>query len=140
MARPHNIRASGRRLDQLLADDMYALVEDNFSGVDAKWWWERRMEGGVTICQEIDPEVLTREMAQVFDLNEDEVRRIAVRALGLEGFDPVVLVYELPGYTPENRAADTLAERSSTSAGLGASIYYELAGAIRERVTPREGE
>lgn len=127
-----------RRLNQLFADPADSLVRENFSGVEAEWWWERRPDGGVSICQEMDPETLTREMALVFDLNEDEVRRRAVRALGLDSFDPVVLVYELPGDTPEIRAAEALAERSSTSAGLAAGIYHELAEAIRESVTPRE--
>lgn len=125
-------------LNQLLADEMDTLVRDNFSGADATWWWERRMDGGVSICQELDPAALTAEMAEVFGLNKDEVNRIAVRTLGLENFDPVVLVYELSGYTPTEQAVSALSERVCTAAGLAEGTYLQLAAAIRDGSTLRE--
>jgi hypothetical protein len=42
-------------LNQLLADTATALVQENFTGVRAPWWWERRMGGGIEVCQELDP-------------------------------------------------------------------------------------
>lgn len=129
-----------RRLDQLFADPADSLVRESFSGVEADWWWERRPDGGVAVCQELEPEAVTREMAQVFGLAKEEVNRIAVRTLGLEGFEPVVMVYELSGDTPVGQAARDLEEHSSTAAGLAEGIYRTLAKAIGESFTPREDE
>ena len=127
-----------RRLDQLFADATDSLVKESFSGVDAEWWWERKPDGGVAVCQERDPESLVKEMSQVFGLAEAEVRRIAVRTLGLEDFGPVELVYELRGDTSTEQAIRELEKRSSTSAGLAEGVYLTLAEAIRESATPRE--
>lgn len=124
-------------MDQLFADAAGSLVEESFSGVEAEWWWERRPDGGVAVCQELEPEALVKEMAQVFGLVEDEVRRIAVRTLGLEDFEPVELVYELSGATPTEQAAGELERHSATAAGLAEGIYRSLAEAIRESATPR---
>jgi hypothetical protein len=33
-------------LNQFLADKATMLVRENFTGVDAVWWWERRLGGG----------------------------------------------------------------------------------------------
>ena len=47
-------------LSQLLADAATALVRESFTGVGAEWWWERRLGGGIVVCQELarghDPE------------------------------------------------------------------------------------
>lgn len=128
----------GRRLDGLFADAAASLVEKNFSGVDAEWWWERRPDGGIAVCQTLEPEAMIQEMAGAFGVEETEVRRVAIRTLGLEGFEPVELVYELGGNESVERMAEELARRSATRAGLAAGIYHELAGALRESVTPRE--
>lgn len=128
----------GRRLDGLFADAAASLVEKNFSGVDAEWWWERRPDGGIAVCQTLEPEAMIQEMAEAFGVEETEVRRVAIRTLGLEGFEPVELVYELGGNESVERMAEELARRSATRAGLAAGIYHELTGALRESVTPRE--
>lgn len=126
-----------RRLNQLFADAADSLVKESFSGVDAEWWWERRPDGGVAVCQVLEPEALVKEMSHVFGLAEDEVRRTAIRALGLKDFGPVELVHELRGDTSAGRAIRELEKRSSTSAGLAEGIYRTLAEAIRESATPR---
>jgi hypothetical protein len=43
------------KLNELLADKATLLVRENFTGVRAEWWWERRMGGGIEVCQELDP-------------------------------------------------------------------------------------
>ena len=43
-------------LKELLADGATALVNEGFTGVNATWWWERRLGGGIEVCQEFDPE------------------------------------------------------------------------------------
>ena len=42
--------------NQFLADSATALVRESFTGVGAPWWWERRVGGGIEVCQEFDPE------------------------------------------------------------------------------------
>ena len=49
-------------LNQLLADSATALVNESFTGVSAPWWWERRIGGGIEVCQELDPGSMGREI------------------------------------------------------------------------------
>lgn len=119
-------------VEQLLTDKIGALVDENFTGVDAEWWWERRIDGGVAICQEFDPERMIAEMAVVFKREASEVREMAVRTLGLEDFDPVVLTFNVGRDTIVDEAAEILAQRSRVAEGLAEKIYRQLAETLRK--------
>jgi hypothetical protein len=54
-------------LNQLLADTATTLVQENFTGVHAPWWWERRIGGGIEVCQELDPETMSHEISEKTD-------------------------------------------------------------------------
>ena len=88
-------------LNQFLAERAGALVRDNFTGVRARWWWERRMGGGIEICP------------------------------GLGDMEPVVLTFEIPGDTEAETAAEMLAERSSEPEGIAAGLYRRVEEALR---------
>lgn len=118
-------------LNRILSGEMEALVTENFTGVEAEWWWERRMDGGVEICQELNPGTVVAEMAGAFGRDIRDVRRVAVASLGLEDFDPVVLTFEISWNTTSDEAAESLAYRSSTANGLADNIYRHLARALR---------
>jgi hypothetical protein len=90
-------------LNELLADGATALVNQSFTGVDAPWWWERRLGGGIEVCQE----------------------------LGLEDAEPVVLTFEIAGETETHRVAEMLAERSSEPEGLAAGLYGRIEEALK---------
>ena len=113
-------------LNQLLADSAYALVHESFTGVAANWWWERRMGGGIAVCQELDPAAMAREISAKTGRDEDEVRRTVEKELGLEDAEPVVLTFEIPGDATAADASRILAERSATSAGLAANLYRRV--------------
>jgi hypothetical protein len=117
-------------LNQFLADKATMLVEENFTGVEAEWWWERRLGGGIAVCQELDPELMTREVSHKTGREEAEVRRVVEEELGLEDPEPVVLTFELPGNTEASEAAKTLAERSATRRGLAADLYRRVEEAV----------
>jgi len=117
-------------LNQFLADRAAALVEENFTGVRAAWWWERRIGGGIEVCQELDPEAMSREISQKTGRDFSEVRRIVEEELGLEDAEPVVLTFEVPGDTEASRAAEMLAERSSQPEGLAVGLYRRVEEAI----------
>ena len=119
------------RLNELLADTATALVRENFTGVRAPWWWERRLGGGIEVCQELDPETMSREISAKTGREASNVRRIIERELGLEDADPVVLTFEVPGETPTDEAARMLAERSSEPEGLAAGLYRRVEEALR---------
>ncbi len=114
------------RLDQLLADKATVLVQENFTGVAAEWWWERRMGGGIAVCQELYPEAVAREISSKTGHSVEEVERILEEELGLEDAEPVVLTFELPGDTTAAEAASILAERSVTPEGLAANLYRRI--------------
>ncbi len=118
-------------LNQFLADRAAALVEENFTGVRAAWWWERRIGGGIEVCQELDPEAMSREISEQTGLGFSEVRRIVENELGLEDAEPVVLTFEIPGDTEASRAAEMLAERSSEPEGLAAGLYRRVEDVVR---------
>jgi hypothetical protein len=117
-------------LNQFLAERADALVRENFTGVRASWWWERRMGGGIEICQELDPEAMSREISEKTGRDVSEVRRTVQEELGLEDTEPVVLTFEIPGDTEAGTAAQILAERSSTPEGLAAGIYRRIEEAV----------
>lgn len=114
-------------VEQLLTDQIGALVDENFTGVEAEWWWERRVDGGVAICQEFDPERMVAEMSVAFRHEVSEVREAAVRTLGLEDFEPVVLTFDVARDTTVDEAAEILAQHSRTAEGLAEKIYRQLA-------------
>jgi hypothetical protein len=118
-------------LDQLLADTATALVQENFTGVRATWWWERRLGGGIEVCQELDPEAMSREISAKTGLEPSEVRQAIEQELGLEDAEPVVLTFEIAGGTTTDEVARMLAERSSEPEGLGADLYRRVEEAVR---------
>ena len=120
-------------LNQLLADTATALVRENFTGVRAPWWWERRLGGGLEICQELDPESMGREISERTGHGLPEVRRAIQEELGLEDPEPVVLTFEIAGETATDAAARMLAERSSEPEGLAAGLYRRVEGVLRSQ-------
>jgi hypothetical protein len=118
-------------LNQFLAERAAALVEENFTGVRAAWWWERRIGGGIEVCQELDPEAMSREISEKTGRDVAEVRRVVEEELGVEAAEPVVLTFEIPGDTEESRAAEMLAERSSEPEGIASGLYRRVEDAVR---------
>ncbi len=118
-------------LNQLLADTATALVRENFTGVRAPWWWERRLGGGLEICQELDPEAMGREISAKTGRPLPEVRRTIQEELGLEDPEPVVLTFEIAGETATDEAARMLAERSAEPEGLATGLYRRVEEVVR---------
>ncbi len=118
-------------LNQFLADKATVLVRENFTGVRAEWWWERRLGGGIAVCQELDPVAMAREISERTGRETREVERVAQEELGLEDLEPVVLTFEIPGDTAAAEAAKMLAERSATPEGLAAGLYRRVEAAVR---------
>ena len=114
------------QLNQLLADGAMALVNESFTGVNATWWWERRMGGGVEICQEFDPDAASREISARTGHEVAEVRRTMTEELGLEDADPVVLTFEVSGETETIQVARMLAARSAEAEGLASDVYQRI--------------
>ena len=119
------------RLNQFLAERANALVRENFTGVRAEWWWERRMGGGIEVCQELDPEEMSREVSEKTGKEVTGVRRVIEEELGLEDTEPVVLTFEIAGDATEEEAAKLLAERSSETEGLAAGLYRRIEEVVR---------
>ncbi len=117
-------------LNELLADKATLLVTENFTGVGAEWWWERRMGGGIEVCQELDPRAMGREVSEKTGRDTSEVRRIVEQNLGLEDDEPVVLTFEIAGDVTVAEAARMLQERSSEPEGLAAALYAEVEVAL----------
>ena len=113
-------------LNQFLAERADALVRENFTGVRASWWWERRMGGGIDVCQELDPEAMSREISEKTGRDVEQVRQTVEEELGLENTEPVVLTFEIGGTAAAEEAAKMLIERSSTPEGLAAGLYRRI--------------
>jgi hypothetical protein len=113
-------------LNQLLADGASVLVEENFTGVRADWWWERRLGGGIAVCQKLDPKAMSREISGRTGREPREVERAVEDELGLEDSEPVVLTFEVGGEVAVAEAARLLAERSAAPEGLAAGIYHRI--------------
>jgi hypothetical protein len=118
-------------LNELLADGATALVNESFVGTGAPWWWERRLGGGIEICQELDPEAMGREISAKTGRELPEVRRVIAEELGLEDAEPVVLTFEIAGETETGQVARMLAERSSEPEGLAAGLYRRVEEALK---------
>ncbi|QIN82523.1 hypothetical protein GBA63_07625 [Rubrobacter tropicus] len=114
------------RLNELLADKATLLVTENFTGIGAEWWWERRMGGGIEICQELDPKTMSKEVSGKTGRDTPEVRRAIADGLGLEDDEPVVLTFEISGEVTVADAARMLQERSATPEGLATALYAEV--------------
>ena len=121
------------KLNELLADKATLLVRENFTGVRGEWWWERRMGGGVEVCQELDPQEMASDLAQKTDQEVPTVRRTIAEELGLEDDEPVVLTFEIGGEVTVADAARMLSERSSTPEGLAAGLYRQVEEAVNSR-------
>ena len=113
-------------LNQFLAERAEALVRESFTGVRATWWWERRIGGGIEICQELDPEEMSRKISEKTGRDVSEVRWIVQEELGLDDTEPVVLTFEIPGDTEAGIASEMLAERSSEPEGLASGLYRRV--------------
>ena len=122
-------------LKGLLADSATALVHESFTGVSAPWWWERRLGGGIEVCQEFDPEAASHEISAKTGREASEVRRVIAEELGLEDAEPVVLTFEIAGETETRRVAKMLAERSSEPEGLAAGLYDRVEKALKTNPT-----
>ena len=120
------------KLNELLADKATLLVRENFTGVRAEWWWERRMGGGIEICQELDPQHMARDLSRETGRETSTVRRAIGDELGLEDDEPVVLTFEIAGDVTVAEAARMLSERSSTSEGLAAGLYREVEEGLKD--------
>ena len=118
-------------LNQLLADSATALVHESFTGVSAPWWWERRLGGGIEICQEFDPEAASREISAKTGREVYEVRLAIAEELGLEDAEPVVLTFEIAGENETGQVARMLAERSSEPEGLASGLYRRIEEIVR---------
>ena len=118
-------------LNQLLADKATTLVQESFTGVEAEWWWERRMGGGIELCQTLDPQAMTREISSKTGRDPKTVERVVEEEIGLEDAEPVVLTFEIPGDTTAAEAASMLAERSATPEGLASTLYRRVEKALR---------
>jgi hypothetical protein len=119
------------RLNQFLAERAGALVRENFTGVRAEWWWERRMGGGIEVCQELDPGAMSREISERTGTDVADVRRVIEDELGLEDTEPVVLTFEIAGDATREEAARLLEERSSDPEGLAAGLYRRIEEVLR---------
>jgi hypothetical protein len=119
------------KLNELLADKATLLVRENFTGVRAEWWWERRMGGGIEVCQELDPQRMARDLSEKTGRDASSARRAIEDGLGLEDDEPVVLTFEVSGEVTVAEAARMLQERSARPEGLAAAIYAEVEEALR---------
>jgi hypothetical protein len=118
-------------LNQLLADSATALVHESFTGVSAPWWWERRLGGGIEVCQEFDPEAASREISAKTGREISRVRLAIAEELGLEDAEPVVLTFEIAGETETGQVARMLTERSAEPEGLAAGLYRRIEEIVR---------
>jgi hypothetical protein len=123
---------AGGHIKELLADPMTTLVRESFTGVRAPWWWERRISGGIEVCQELDPGVMSHEISEKTGRAVPDVRRVVGEELGLEDDEPVVLTFEISGETAPTEAAQLLAERSSEPEGLAAGLYRRVEEAVAD--------
>jgi hypothetical protein len=119
------------KLNELLADKATLLVRENFTGVRAEWWWERRMGGGIEVCQELDPQRMAGDLSERTGRDASSARRAIADGLGLEDDEPVVLTFEISGEVSVAEAARLLQERSARPEGLAAAIYAEVEEALR---------
>jgi hypothetical protein len=120
-------------LNQLLAGQAARLVHENFTGVEETWWWERRIGGGIAICQTLDPAKVASELSESSGIPTEVVREVVVGELGVEDFEEITLTFEVPGDISEEEAARTFGERSASPRGIAANVYREIEAALKKR-------
>lgn len=120
-------------LNQLLADSAARIVHESFTGVEAEWWWERRIGGGVAVCQTLDPEEMANKLSRSSGKPLSEVREVVARELGLEDFEPLTLTFEVSGDASAETASRILAQRSSAPEGIAAGPYREVEKALGKK-------
>ncbi|MGH3088559.1 MAG: hypothetical protein ACRDSJ_14720, partial [Rubrobacteraceae bacterium] len=110
-------------LKGLLADRAAQLVHESFTGVEAEWWWERRIGGGIAVCQTLDPEAMSEKISGNSESSVSEIRATIEQELGLEDFEPITLTFEVSGDASIEEAEEMLANRSRTPEGIAAGLY-----------------
>jgi len=118
------------RLNEYLADQATLLVRNSFTGVRAEWWWERRIEGGIEVCQELDPARAARDLSKELGVPREEALRAVLSEAGLDETETVVLTFEVPGGATADEASRQLSERSATPEGLAAPLYDRVRAAL----------
>lgn len=121
------------KLNEYLADQATMLVRESFTDVRAEWWWERRIGGGVEICQELDPVRAGRELSRETGVSRERATKAVLSELGLdEEAEPetVVLTFEVPGESTAEEVSSLLSERSAAPEGLAAPIYARARAAL----------
>lgn len=119
-----------QQLNEYLADQATLLVRESFTGVRAEWWWERRMGGGVEVCQELDPLRAGRELADESGVSRERATEAVLAELGVEEAETVVLTFEVPGDVTADEASRLLSERSATPEGLASGLYDRARGRL----------
>lgn len=117
-------------LNQLLAGQAAKLVHENFTDVEETWWWERRIGGGIAICQTLDPEKMANELSEKYGRSPPEVKEVIVHELGLDDLDPITLTFEVPGDLTEEEAARIFEGRSASPKGIASGVYREVEAAL----------
>lgn len=120
-------------LNQLLAGQAARLVHENFTSVTETWWWERRIGGGIAICQTLDPEGMANEVSEITGHSLSETKKLVARELGLDDFAPITLTFEVPGDITDEEAAKVFNARSSTRRGIAEGVFRTLEAAANER-------
>lgn len=118
------------QISQYLADQATLLVRESFTGVRAEWWWERRIGGGIEVCQELDPDRAGRELSRELGISQEKATGAVLSELGLEEPETVVLTFEIPGDVSADEASSRLSERSATPEGIAAPIYDRVRAAL----------
>lgn len=121
------------QINEYLADQATLLVRESFTGVRAEWWWERRISGGIEICQELDSTRAGRELSQETGISQQRATQAVLAELGLdEAGEPetVVLTFEVPGEATAEEASRLLSERSAAPEGLAAPLYERVRAAL----------
>jgi hypothetical protein len=121
------------QLNEYLADQATMLVRESFTDVRAEWWWERRIGGGVEICQELDPVRAGRELSQETGVSRERATKAVMSELGLDEEarpETVVLTFEVSGESTAEEVSGLLSERSATPEGIAAPIYARARAAL----------
>lgn len=114
------------QLNEYLADKATLLVRESFTGVQAEWWWERRIGGGIEICQELDPSQTARELSDERGVPQERAVETLLLELGIDELEPVILTFEVPGDVTADEASHLLSQRSATPEGLAAPLYKRV--------------
>lgn len=118
------------QISQYLADQATLLVRESFTGVRAEWWWERRIGGGIEVCQELDPDRAGRDLSRELGVSQERATEAVLSELGMNEPETVVLTFEIPGDASADEASSLLSERSATPEGIAAPIYERARKAL----------